>query len=248
MKKILLSFFISLFLAAGAGAQTLGCRDMVWSGKFPAAREVVSLLCKKRFIVGYSTARHNPLWVAESLSAAQVAANQIPRNDNFRIDSNIPALSQAALSEFNNTGYDRGHMVPYEDVNDSAIAADESFILTNIVPQTASMNRVIWRVLEDRVRKLTVGTTQPIFIITGPIFSVEPRVLAKGTQVPSHLWKVVIIPEKKQVLTVIIPNVDGLMTHDLPNFITTMNDLLMQNRHLSLGYNITGFKELTQLN
>lgn len=59
---------------------------------------------------------------------------------------------QASLSDYRRSGFDRGHMAPAADMRWSATAMSESFYLTNICPQTPSLNQGDWNRLEGKIR------------------------------------------------------------------------------------------------
>jgi endonuclease G len=225
MKHLITAILFLFTTFAQAGTP---CSDMVFSGVFPTASEPTTLLCHKRYVVGYSTLRHAPLWVAEVLTKENVANENVERKDHFRPDPLIPASDQAAVSEFVGTGYDKGHMVSFEDLADDAVAGDESFLMTNMLPQAATNNRQIWRSLEGKVRKLAVANGV-IYVVSGPIFDGEVKKLKKGAEVPTRLWKMVIVPSTNSAFTVILPNVDGLDTSTLPTYLTGVRNLQVAN-------------------
>lgn len=57
-------------------------------------------------------------------------------------------------SDYNNSGYDRGHMAPNADFNDTYENALLTFFIANIWPQTPEVNRVVWLRAENETRRL----------------------------------------------------------------------------------------------
>ena len=57
-------------------------------------------------------------------------------------------------SEYAYSGYDRGHMAPNADFNDTYENAVMTFFIANIWPQTPEINRVIWLRTENQTRRL----------------------------------------------------------------------------------------------
>ncbi|GBU26796.1 endonuclease [Treponema sp. R8-4-B8] len=57
-------------------------------------------------------------------------------------------------SDYTNSGYDRGHMAPNADFNDTRENALMTFFIANIWPQTPNLNRVEWLRTENKTRKL----------------------------------------------------------------------------------------------
>jgi DNA/RNA endonuclease G (NUC1) len=59
-------------------------------------------------------------------------------------------------SDYTNSGYDRGHMAPNNDFNDTGENALLTFFIGNIWPQTPAVNRVEWLAAENQTRKLAI--------------------------------------------------------------------------------------------
>jgi len=56
--------------------------------------------------------------------------------------------------DYTNSGYDRGHMAPNADFNDTYENALATFFIANIWPQTPNVNRVEWLKTENETRRL----------------------------------------------------------------------------------------------
>jgi len=57
-------------------------------------------------------------------------------------------------NDYTRSGYDRGHMAPNADFNDTYENASFTFFIANIWPQTPELNRVTWLKTENETRKL----------------------------------------------------------------------------------------------
>jgi len=57
-------------------------------------------------------------------------------------------------SDYTGSGYDRGHMAPNADFNDTYENAVMTFFIANIWPQTPNVNRVQWLKTENETRRL----------------------------------------------------------------------------------------------
>ena len=89
MKSIIASLITFLFTSIALAGT---CENMVVDKIFPTTTEAVTIICHKRFVIGYSTVRKAPLWVAEVLTADMIRANDDqPRKDHFRLDDSIPS-------------------------------------------------------------------------------------------------------------------------------------------------------------
>src|SRR3989338_10809759 len=69
---------------------------------------------------------------------------------------------------------------------------DESFLLSNMAPQTASLNRGIWATLEDNVRNWA-KKRKSIWIIAGPILDNGHKTIGPNkVGVPQRFYKIVV--------------------------------------------------------
>ena len=177
------------------------------------------------FFLAYSARYHIALWVGYELTDKE-AAGELPRDDAFRRDPDLGDLSPSADS-YAGSGYDRGHLVPAGDLKWSRKAMDQSFFMSNIAPQVPSLNRGVWRELEEAVRELA-GKEGAVIVITGPVIS--PRdypVLEKaGTIIPEYYFKVILDFREPRVGAwgFIIPNsADVLSGKDYADFLFSVD-------------------------
>lgn len=56
--------------------------------------------------------------------------------------------------DYAGSGFDRGHLLPSADRDDSRAENDATFYLSNVSPQYPKLNRNQWRLLEEQVRPL----------------------------------------------------------------------------------------------
>ena len=97
-----------------------------------------------------------------------------PRDDAFRKDDKLALGDQVRPSDYrDNTGEegarDKGHYFPNADAATDA-AAFESFLMSNMAPQTARLNRGAWRYLEDKTRDIIEGANGKAIIYTGVLY------------------------------------------------------------------------------
>jgi DNA/RNA endonuclease G (NUC1) len=59
-------------------------------------------------------------------------------------------------NDYTRSGYDRGHMAPNGDFNDTHENALLTFFIANIWPQTPDVNRVEWLKTENETRRLAI--------------------------------------------------------------------------------------------
>jgi len=84
--------------------------------------------------------------------------------------------------DYTRSGYDRGHMAPNGDFNDTYENALATFFIANIWPQTPDVNRVQWLKTENETRRLASQYAVVKVIIIVDEFSAEK---VGNIQVPS---------------------------------------------------------------
>lgn len=89
----------------------------------------------------YDRSRKVPLWVAETLTDEKVCSKVASRKKSkFRPDPSIPPHYSSANEDYRHRPWSRGHMAPAADCKHSQEAMDDTFYLTNIVPQDLANN------------------------------------------------------------------------------------------------------------
>jgi endonuclease G len=153
-------------------------------------------LCFNVFSVMHSGLTRTPLWSAEHLEAHEVEASQeLGRKNSFHAERRLEPAQRAELSDYTRSGYDRGHMVPSDDMPDPESQRD-SFSLANIVPQNHENNTRMWGQIERAVRKMAQKEGD-LYVVTGPAFLGSDLGKVGNVLVPSHLYKLVYSPRQK---------------------------------------------------
>lgn len=165
-----------------------------------------TLAIKTAFILCHDAQTKTPVWTAHEITPGALAPS-LARRNSFRRDHSLghPGASDA---DYRNSGWTRGHMVPAADVAGNEQALRESFLLSNAVPQDASLNRSLWRRLENEIRR-RARTADSVIVFTGPIFCDNPERIGPGkVAVPCELFKVAVEIRGTQTTTiaVIAPN------------------------------------------
>jgi endonuclease G len=119
----------------------------------------------------------------------------------FASDQSLP-YQGVTDSDYDNTGFDRGHLKPAEDSPDQA-AMDESHLMTNVAPEYPNFNRQTWRTLEQAINELVDATGGKAEVVTGPLYldangkPLPPDQIAtmgsgkRKVAVPTHIFKAV---------------------------------------------------------
>ena len=81
------------------------------------------------------------------------SAQNVGRQDSFKEDPEIPAAYRSKLSDYNGSGYARGHLCPSADRRASYDQQALTYYLSNMQPQWQKHNGEQWADLESDVRK-----------------------------------------------------------------------------------------------
>lgn len=164
-------------------------------------------LCSDAFAVLYSGLTKTPMVVVEKLHRQRLQqAAGIARTDQFYADSRIPAQQRAQLSDYQGSGFDRGHLAAAAN-QPSAKAMAQSFALSNMVPQDPVHNRKIWAKLEADTRKYVQRAVGNVYVFSGSMHEGKPQTVGQnGVWVPSHLFKLVYDEAGQRAWAYVLPN------------------------------------------
>lgn len=157
-------------------------------------------LSMSTFEVVYDNHLGIPVYVTWFVTRSHVGNIKREPSMQFLADSRCPA-PRVLSSDFNRSGYHRGHMVPAADRSYSKLAMQETFIMTNVCAQLPSLNTGAWKRLEnyERAQALKLGR---VCVRVAPIFTHEDTVyIANGrVAVPHGFIKVIYAGRTDSVL------------------------------------------------
>lgn len=157
------------------------------------APERISIIEKQGFTIGYSPALRHPAWVAYRTFPCK-SSLPLGNRPSFRNDPAAPASPRS--SDYTRSGFDRGHMAP-----NLAIARRfgrdgqrETFLTSNICPQSPSLNQGPWRELEFLISEVWPNRFGSIWVITGALASPTHKKLSASApiDVPIGFYQVVV--------------------------------------------------------
>lgn len=228
MRSLLLGLFLLLPFSA------LACENTERTGA-PLSQTVGIEICRSGYELLYRPEYKTAYWSAEHIEAAEVAGKLV-RVDAFQSDPLIPDNLEAQLSDYVKSGYSRGHLAPVGDFRRNPQEAQESFYLSNMVPQWQTCNNAgVWSQIERVVRDWAVHYKE-LYVVTGPIYSGPVRVIGRGVRIPDAMYKVVWNPTLNQTLAFIVPNI--AMCGSKPN------DFFFKKSQVELQTNIRFFPKI----
>ena len=119
-------------------------------------------------------------------------------------------------------GYDRGHLVPYNHMDQSLIASHQTNYMTNILPQTKEMNRGAWYLTEEIAE--CFRDYSRLNITGGAIWKGETTYLPlHGILIPDSFWKVII--RNDEVIAWLIPNSTDATKGRLDEYLVSVHEI-----------------------
>ncbi len=153
--------------------------------------------------VQYSLSYNKNLNVANWVSWNEDSAwyGSVPRCDCFKADPLLPSnFTSVGSNAYVASGYDRGHLCPSEPRTRSDSDNANTFYMSNIWPQTGSLNQQTWAYLESYCDSLCTKANKERYIIAGGIYRTKNRVNGLVT-IPDSCWKVVVVMDKNTGLS-----------------------------------------------
>jgi endonuclease G, mitochondrial len=192
------------------------------------------LIERPQYALSYNNAKLTPNWVSWQLNATWIGTT--PRVEAFRPDPDLPPnWYKVTPADYARSGYDRGHMTPSADRDNTPENQSSTYLMTNIVPQTPDNNRGPWVRLEEYCRK-QVELGKELQIIAGVYGNKGAIGKTQKITVPETVWKVVLIMDrpglspsdigpKTKVIAIEIPNEQGIKTAGWGKYLVTVDSI-----------------------
>jgi endonuclease G len=186
---------------------------------FPVSKKKLEVVNHKAYALGYDEDHEQSAWAFHVLTKAFTYGEASRRGVSFKPDDKV-STSSALATDFTRTGYDRGHLVPSGDFKCCQDLMEDTFWVSNLIPQDPDCNRHTWNNLEQQTRNWSRKKNR-LYVFTGPIL--EPGLKKIGQynriSVPERLYKVIFFLdesniENSQVKAFLLPNKSELG----PNF------------------------------
>lgn len=192
-----------------------------------AARSVeFRVLTNKAYAVGYSDALGNPVWAAYRVADIAKIPATPARPEKFEVDRRT--VARIAPDDYANSGYDRGHLAPNYAIATryGAAAQRETFLMSNITPQKHALNAGLWKELEMKIATSYPARYGEVWVLTGPIFSAQPRELRRGVQIPEAFFMIVVDENegKLRTLAFIVPQ-EASASADPEKYLATIEEI-----------------------
>jgi endonuclease G len=173
------------------------------------------LLDEGSFVLSYNRPRNVANWVAWRLDASFLG--HLKRRNDFRPDAQLPSDFYAVTErDYRRSGYERGHLCPSADREDSPDDNSRTFVFTNIVPQVHELNSGPWEELEKLERQRASAPGAALYIVAGGIFREPCLRIGGGVAVPVATYKIVAVLRDGQTAADLTPESE-LYAFSMPN-------------------------------
>jgi endonuclease G len=149
----------------------------------------------------YSVSYHEDFeqaeWVAYELESSHIKSGNFKRP--YFVEDPLIKTKSASYRNYKNSGYNKGHLCPAGDRKFSKEAFDETFLMSNVTPQTYQFNSGIWNRLEQKVR-YWAKKHKKLYVVTGGIL--EPNLKTIGSEkvaVPKHFYKIILDYQEPEI-------------------------------------------------
>jgi endonuclease G len=142
------------------------------------------------YSLSYSEPHEQAEWVAYELKKSHLSSTNFKR-PYFEVDEAVKTKA-AHWRNYKKSGYDRGHLCPAGDRKYSKEAHDETFLTSNISPQTHDFNSGVWNRLEQKVR-YWASKYDGVFVVSGGVLKGSMKTIgSEKVAVPNQFYKVII--------------------------------------------------------
>lgn len=226
LQLLILPFVISALFGSTDKplAQTqssVSCQDQYPAG-IPSVKATFTLLCRRAYLSAHDDAAKIPGWVVYRLTPDRAVGCE-PRNNRFAPDPDLSPAARSTPRDYAGSGYDMGHMANAADMAWDRRVQIQSFLLSNISPQTPNLNRGVWKLLETYVRAWAhEGRSLTIYI--GGVYDDRSPRIGSGVVVPSKFYKIIVNDASRETVAFMFPNEDKVPTK-IDQFATSVADI-----------------------
>jgi len=189
------------------------------------------LITKPQYALSYNCKTGTANWVSWQLDRSWLG--QTERSDHFMPNPELPADCYAVRpSDYSNSGYDRGHLIPSGDRTHNQLDNESTFVMTNIIPQSPRNNREVWRELEEYSRELALQDKE-LYVVAGGE-GIAKKIAQSQVVVPEYTWKVMLIlddpgreitVENGKTLAVWMPNSEEVVNTKWQDYIVSVDEV-----------------------
>lgn len=158
----------------------------------------------KAYTLSYLEDYEQSEWVAYELVIDSWKYNKFER-PLFQQDKQV-STNSSHWKNYKKSGYTKGHLCPAGDRKQNISLYNETFLTSNVSPQSYAFNSGVWARLEDKVR-YWAEKYNGLYVITGGVL--EPNLKTIGFEnvaVPKYFYKILLTKDKKKMIGFLVPH------------------------------------------
>ena len=157
---------------------------------------------------------------------AQRDSGDHKRSSDFFFDGAVPRrCQQLSTGSYRGRVHDRGHLVPANHLDGSALAIKQSNTMINILPQAFQMNRGAWYRTEEIIE--CYRDIDELLVLGGVIWgdsrADDHYVRSHGVETPDAFWKVVL--RNDRVIAWVVPNNAAAVSDRLDDYLVSVAEV-----------------------
>ena len=165
----------------------------------------IQILVNQGYVVGYCPDRLQPAWSAYRVAHADAHVDferPLMYYDDLRLTEEH-RIGRKTFGKLGGVQLNVGHMTPNEVINRQfgRLAQMETFLMSNMSPQYASLNQGVWLKLENAIRAIEDEEGKDhVWAIVGPVFGDQPASVSRGQgkhlPVPDAYFCIIVDPHR----------------------------------------------------
>lgn len=219
---LLLSVTSALAQAIIGGVDLTKNPNLIFTAPKSADPKSEVIISRAEYVISYNRKFREMNWASWVVSPDSIGHSG--RSGKFMADDELENYLRqynehvVGPNDYKGSCFDRGHQVPSGDRTSSEAVNKRVFYMSNMIPQTAHLNKGAWEGLESHIRERVTAEHKKAYIIAGPIFDQEFGNIGpnKDIKVPSKNFKIVVflnpnetpstVSEKSDIIAVVMPN------------------------------------------
>lgn len=169
MRAILVSLSLLFFVGCGSGSTGSQQNNTAsfYKVKFIDENNCSQIIDNEFIEICYDYKKKAATAVAYTLDGDLVNEGNIKDRPSFYVEKSLKEKDRISVTDYINSGYDKGHMAPDASFDWSEESLDAVYTLANAIPQAPQVNRYSWKRLEDYARDKAVeyGSIQVVNVV-----------------------------------------------------------------------------------
>ena len=193
---------------------TIGClAALLWPSLYGYGQSATIHLDNASYSIEYDNVNHVPIKAVWVLRKADFSTPRKRVAKYFKADSRLPK-PRIKDADYKSSGYMRGHMCPAADRTQTKAMMKETFLMSNVAPQTTALNCGVWSELEAKSRRMAIAFDSVRVVVCALYLEPDTLYIAGGRiRVPSHFSREVRVAKTDSLLFSFLVDQNG---HSIP--------------------------------